>query len=37
MARLCRTCRQPVAPVNECICPDEDEEAQDSSEEEDAA
>lgn len=24
MARVCAECRQPVAPVNECIC-DEDE------------
>ncbi len=24
MARLCSECRQPVAPVNECLCLDED-------------
>jgi hypothetical protein len=25
MARICSRCLQPVAPVNECICPDDDE------------
>ena len=24
MARICAECRQPVSPVNECICPDDD-------------
>ena len=24
MARVCAECRQPVVPVNECICDDED-------------
>lgn len=34
MARICAECRMPVTPVNECICPDDDE-AQDSGEEND--
>jgi hypothetical protein len=25
MARICSVCREPVAPVNMCICPDDDE------------
>ena len=41
MARICAECRQPVSPVNECICPDGDDlepgDAQDGSEDEDAA
>ena len=27
MARVCATCLQPVAPVDECICMDEDEDS----------
>ena len=32
MARICDECRMPVAPVNECICPDDEPEPEDDSE-----
>lgn len=37
MARLCARCLEPVVPVNECVCPDEDDEVRDGSEADDAA
>ena len=36
MARICATCREPVAPVNMCIC-DDDEPEPDGSGEDEAA
>ena len=40
MARICATCREPVSPVNLCVCPDDDDldaaEAQEGSGDEDA-
>lgn len=39
MARICAQCREPVAPVNLCICDDEDGDLEfgDDGEDEDAA
>jgi hypothetical protein len=27
MARVCAECRMPLTPVNECVCPDDDDPA----------
>jgi len=35
MARICAGCREPVYPVNECVCPDDPDETADRTEDED--
>jgi hypothetical protein len=37
MARVCATCREPVSPVNLCVCDDDEPDPEDSSDEADAA
>lgn len=37
MARICAQCRMPVAPVNECLCDDDEPEFTMTSDEDDTA